>query len=146
MKTRKRKYAMIAAFSAILGLSAVSPIAAAYEDNNVRFDFTIKAYQQNSREEGRYRGTSNVDNKWKVWMQESTEGKGTYTTFWLEHYNGDNVSPAHSIREADGPCYYSAYSSASRSTVYLTAENNNYNDTSYFVKGVWDEETGRTYS
>ena len=37
MKTGKRKYAMSAAFAAFLALSAVSPIAAAYEDNDVDY-------------------------------------------------------------------------------------------------------------
>ena len=78
-------------------------------------------------------------------MKRSEEGAWTYTTYWLEHYNGDNVVPSHSIRVEDGPQYYNTYSSASRSTVYLTAENNNKNDTDYFVSGVWDEETGKRY-
>ena len=39
MKTGKRKYAMSAAFAAFLALSAVSPIAAAYEDNDVDYQF-----------------------------------------------------------------------------------------------------------
>ena len=41
MKTGKRKYAMSAAFAAFLALSAVSPIAAAYEDNDVDYQFHI---------------------------------------------------------------------------------------------------------
>ena len=145
MKIRKRKNAMSAAFAAILGLSAVSPIAAAYEDNDVGYQFHILNQQQNSRDTGRYRGTTDVNNAWKVWMQRSEEGAWTYTTYWLEHYNGDNVAASHSIRVEDGPQYYNTYSSASRSTVYLTAENNNKNETDYFVSGVWDEETGKHY-
>ena len=145
MKTGKRKYAMSAAFAAFLALSAVSPIAAAYEDNDVDYQFHILKQQQNSRKTGRYCGTADVNNAWKVWMKRSEEGAWTYTTYWLEHYNGDTVAPSHSIRVEDGPQYYNTYSSASRSTVYLTAENNNKNDTDYFVSGVWDEETGKRY-
>lgn len=143
MKTGKRKYAMSAAFAAFLALSAVSPIAAAYEDNDVKYHFNIGTYQSNSRSSGRYRETTNTENKWKVKMTYTNEGEGTYTTYWLEHYNGDNVSPAHTIRIADGTKYYSAWSSASKSTVYLTAENNNNNNITYTVKGYWDEETGK---
>ena len=59
---------MSAAFAAFLALSAVSPIAAAYEDNDVDYQFHILKQQQNSRKTGRYCGTADVNNAWKVWM------------------------------------------------------------------------------
>ena len=75
-------------------------------------------------------------------MTKSYEGLGTYTNFWLELYNGKNVSDVVKTRVEDGARYSPAYSSVSQATVYLTSENNNDNDVTYTVEGYWDEETG----
>ena len=60
---------MSAAFAAFLVLSAVSPIAAAYVDNDVEYHFNIGTYQSNSRSTGRYRETTNTNNKWSMTME-----------------------------------------------------------------------------
>lgn len=114
----------------------------AYSNDNIPFHLNIREHKQNSRTTGRYRTTTNVNNKWKVKMTKSYEGPGTYTNFWLELYNGKNVSDVVKTRVEDGARYSPAYSSVSQATVYLTSENNNDNDVTYTVEGYWDEETG----
>lgn len=37
--------------------------------------------------------------------------------------------------------YCSTYKVANKNTTYLAAENNNYNSKTYYVDGIWDEET-----
>lgn len=46
-------------------------------------------------------------------------------------------------KQGAGAYYKAAYSSASKTTVYLTGENNNYSGNTYYVSGYWDEETGK---
>lgn len=112
-------------------------------DANHNFSFTVGSYHKNGRNEvGRYRKTTNPNNAWKVQLVQSGEGSGTITRFWLEHYDGENVSDGVNVTQGVGATYSPAYSSASQSTVYLTGENNNYNGASYSVSGYWDEETG----
>lgn len=75
-------------------------------------------------------------------MITSGEGKGTYTRFWLENYDEDNVSDFIKAKQGDAATYEKAYGTASKVTVYLTGENNNFNGDKYNVTGIWDEETG----
>ncbi|MDD3184360.1 MAG: DUF2712 domain-containing protein [Anaerostipes sp.] len=112
-------------------------------DNNFGFSFHIPGGtgSNGQEEKGRYRQTRHTDNPWKLDFNKSGEGAGTYSDFWLEKSSGKNVS---TVRHAkcNGPVYYTnAYSSASETTVYLTAENNNKNGSAYTVSGYWDEET-----
>lgn len=136
--------AMLMLFGSVLPMSifAYDP---AY-DNEVQFEFTIWPFQLNSNSSSRYRSTTNIYNTWKVNLQTSTEGAGTYTRFWLEEdFNFANVSPSLDVRQGSGDHYYYTYSSASQEDVCLAAENNNYGNTSYYVTGYWDEETTRDW-
>ena len=110
-------------------------------DDNVSFSGTVKTYQKNTRLDCRYRQTEKKENPWKVCLESSGEGKGTVTLFWLESTTGKNLSDdVYAVQ--GGPVYYNnPYSSAKKCDVYLTAENNNYNGNSYYVTGIWDEET-----
>ena len=85
----------------------------AYSNDSIPFHLNIREHKQNSRTTGRYRTTTNVNNKWKVKMTNSYEGPGTYTSFWLELYNGKNVSDVVKTRVEDGTRYSPAYSLAS---------------------------------
>lgn len=111
-------------------------------DDKIDYSFTIDGWRCNGREEaGRYRQTTHTDNPWKVKMESSKEGDNTYTNYWLEKYDETNVSIKRQVKVGLGPYYTDAKSGASQTTVYLTAENNNFNGTSYKVSGFWDEET-----
>jgi len=111
-------------------------------ENYYDYAFTIKAYQANTKSGGLYRETTNTSNRWRVSMYESTESSGKdITRFWLSGSDNTKLSPSSDVLEDNGPYYADAYSSASQRTVYLTAENNNYNANSYACYGYWDEET-----
>ncbi|OEG13160.1 hypothetical protein BCR25_05205 [Enterococcus termitis] len=114
---------------------------AAYKTNYVDFSFTIKPKQQNTYTGTRYRQTTNRERAWMVRLRSSGEGWMTYTRFWLEKSNGENVSKGFNAQSGGATLYNSAYSSASKQNVRLTAENNNYNSASYPCYGTWDEET-----
>ena len=142
MKTRMK---VVLASAVFVTCSSLTPIMAGAVDDNIPFTLHIKQYMQNSRvSEGRYQGATNVNNKWKVKMTYTNEGgPGDYTSFWLENYNGNNVSDVVTINVQDGTVYSPAKGEASQCTVYLTAENNRSNDVTYTVRGFWDEETGK---
>lgn len=120
----------------------------AAKDGNHKFSFVIKGSMDNARVkdgDARYRGTTNPRNMWKVKMITSDEcnGKGkTVTNYWIENRGGDNLSKEVSAKKGDA-VYCPAKAKASRVTVYLTGENNNWSGDEYQVTGVWDEETGR---
>ena len=109
----------------------------------IPYSLKIKANYANTYSDEEYRQTTNTQNKWKVNMTYSEEGKGTITTYWLAAYNSnhDRVSATHDIKEGTGDYYYSAFSSASQRDVCLGAENNNNSSSTYTVSGYWDEET-----
>lgn len=137
----KKKLKFVFVFALCLALYATSDVLAANE--NYSFSFSIKSWNGNTRSGGRYRQTTNAYNAWKVNLVKSTEGAGNpITRFWLETYNGTNVSPAHNVNAGSKNHFYAANSSASKATVYLTAENNNFTGQTYSVSGYWDEETG----
>lgn len=138
----KKKGKIIAVICcAIIGVTALNVPAA--ENNNVSYSFQIGKYHKNGRvSNGRYRSTTDVRDSWKVKMLYSGEGEGTITDYWLENYNEDNVSEDVSIKQGDPAIYSQAWPAASKVTVYLTGENNNFNGAKYNVRGYWDEETG----
>jgi hypothetical protein len=142
----KIKFVAIALVGA-LAFSTISAINtfAATVDNNIAYGFKIESWHQNSRvsdEEARYRTTTNIYDQWKVKLEHSGEGEGTYTTFWMENSGETNVTDAVDVKQGATPYYNPTRESAGRTYCYLTAENNNYNWDTYYVSGVWDEETG----
>ncbi|HAE62304.1 MAG TPA: hypothetical protein DCG38_08245 [Eubacteriaceae bacterium] len=136
---KKKAYALVASIM-ILVVFISSTIFAG--NDNAGFSFQIQPFQLNIHSTERYRSTTNIYNTWKVNLVYSGEGSGTYTRFWLEEYPKDNnVSPTLDVKQGSGAHYYYAYSSASQTDVWLTAENNNFGNTTYQVSGYWDEET-----
>lgn len=128
--------------AAIIALGVYIPLNTLASDDDIAYKFTIYSYQKNGKEKnGRYRQTSYVDNPWKVRLDSSGEGKGTYTRFWLENASATNVSIEKNVKQGAGAYYTNPYSSANKTDVWLTGENNNYNGKSYTVSGIWDEET-----
>lgn len=114
-------------------------------DNNIGFDFKLKPNCANSGSSSRYRETSSVNNPWKVRVNNSTEGKDTVASFWLGSYNNDKKavrgSAIMNITQGAKTRYCGAYKVANKNTTYLAAENNNYTSKTYYVDGIWDEET-----
>ena len=125
----------------ILVFSAVSSINTYASDDEIAYEFIVQSAKQNSRSKPRFRQTRNTDNQWKIRLDESGEGKGTITTFWLEVKDGTNVSKAVDIKQGNSAVKVTPKETANRRDVYLTAENNNFNLKSYRAKGIWDEET-----
>lgn len=89
--------------------------------------------------------TSSVNNPWKVRLDNSTEGKGAIASFWLGTYNKNKNavqgSTIMNVKQGAKTRYCGAYKVANKNTTYLAAENNNYNSKTYYVDGIWDEET-----
>lgn len=121
------------------GIFTVSSMAYASNDN-VGFSFSLKPNYGNSYSASRYRQTSDSTNKWKVNLTYSSEGSGTYATFWLDK-SGTRVSDVHDVKQGSGAHYYNAYGTANENYVRLGAENNNPSANSYSISGYWDEET-----
>jgi len=137
----KKKTLSFAMGICALTLGIIGPTSINASNDNWAYSFTIKPNQANSRSDPRYRETTNDKNQWKVRMTASGEGTGTITRFWLEIKDGTNVSPSVNVKQAYDTYYYrDAYSNARKTNVYLTAENNNYNNNTYAVSGSWDEE------
>lgn len=126
----------------VIGFGSISTSFASETKTNddIPFEFTIKPNQDNSYSEYRYRETAYPENEWKVEFNQSGEGSGTYTTFWLQLDNGANCSIADDVMVGTS-AYNFAYQTASFDNVCLTAQNNNFNSDSYSVSGYWDEET-----
>lgn len=118
--------------------------AFAAEDNNVAYKFRIQGSVDNAQEsDGRFRSTTDNSNAWKVELEKSGEGEGTITCFWIEKSNGTNASSSIQIKQGNAARYFTANDKGDNTTVYLTAENNNFTSTKqYEVSGYWDEETG----
>lgn len=136
----KKKIMTLVLSTFVLGATLMTTSVFA-SDDKWSFTFTINPYQSNSRSAAKYRQTKSTENPWKVCLEKSSEGQGTYTRFWLELSDGKNVSTYRDVKQGSGPVYTGAYSDASQQYVNLTAENNNYNAYSYNASGFWDEET-----
>lgn len=125
-------------------LIGVFSLTTAHASNdNIGFKFRIKSYYTNGiNPDGRFRQTNSTINPWKVRLVKSGEGKGTYTNFWMERSDGENLSNDIKAKQgAKKASYDQPKSKANRKTCYLAGENNNFNGDSYTVTGVWDEET-----
>lgn len=141
MKRKTKK--IIGLALAILSIATITiPNVFAGEENDNPYGFHIDGWHNNSHSKSRERYTDDPSDRWKVKLSTTGEGKGTYTTFWLENYTGDNVSKTVDVKQGKGYYYRPSYRKGCRIYVYLTAENNNFNSTTYDVTGYWDEETG----
>lgn len=128
--------------------SLVATNAFASSDDNYGFSFRIQGSVDNAQEHtSRYRGTDDNSNAWKVNLQNSGEGSGTITDFWIEREDGKNASSQYHVKQGNGSYYFAANDNGDYVDVYLTAENNNFaTSTQYNVSGVWDPETGKHVS
>lgn len=134
--TTKRRVATLAITIVTLISIAVPAFAS---NDNIPYEFDLKAGYVNSYSEGRYRQTTDPGNYWKVNMTYNSEGSGTIATYWLAR-TGDKtaVSFAHDVKQGTGPHLYEAEASSYKTTVSLAAENNN--NSACRVAGYWDEE------
>ena len=141
--TRKMKRVLGMALSIVSIASFAIPSVYAGAENDFAYKFRVGSYCSNGQcNTERNRQTGDSADRWKVKLDTSGEGKGTITTFWLENYDGDNVSQTVNVKQGKGYYYRPSYRSGCKIYVWLTAENNNFNGTSYEVSGYWDEETG----
>ncbi|MFZ7121545.1 MAG: DUF2712 domain-containing protein [Eubacteriaceae bacterium] len=138
----KKKFVMVASILSIAILFMGSNAMASF-NNKYGYDFIVPAYKANVRStDYYYRGTGNTQNAWKVALVTSNEpGGNTCSNFWLEVFDGSNVSSTRLVQEAAGDYYTAAYQTASYASVWLTCENNNNNNNVYENTGYWDEET-----
>ena len=139
----KKKIASICLCTiAVTSMFAFNALAA--EDNNIEYKFRIQGSVDNAQEaDGRFRSTTDNSNAWKVKLEKSGEGNGTITCFWIEKGNGTNASTKRQVQQGKAARYFAANDKGDNTTVYLTAENNNFASTKqYEVSGYWDEETG----
>ncbi len=138
----KKKSLLVAMVTCGILSSVLSGFLVMASNDDIFFTFRIGSYQENGRDShGRYRQTNDVNNPWKVKMTYTGEGSNTITNYWMENSATTNVTPTVSVTQGKGYYYENAYSSANGTTVYLTAENNNFNGSAYNVSGYWDEET-----
>lgn len=143
MKNRKMSFKKAAACLAALGIIGTTAMTSQAIDDDIPFSLDLKANQEESYTESRYRETTNIQNKWKVNVLVSTEGNGKVATFWLakDDAGKSGVSNKQNIAQGTGAHYYNAHNGASKSYVSLAVENNNYTSNSYDIAGFWDEET-----
>lgn len=146
MKNLGKKFLGIALATASIATMAISSVYAGAE-NDYAYKFKVSSYHNNEHcDISRHRQTADPGDRWKVKLSTSAEGTGTYTRFWLENYDEDNVSQTVDVKQGVGYYYRPSYNSGCKTYVWLTAENNNYNSDSYEVSGYWDEETGVFYN
>ena len=101
-----RKAGILTLAFGILAAICVPVTISQASDGNYGYLFTIHAYKTNTRSDGRYRQTKDPENRWKVSMTQSNEPGGrTWTTYWLEGYDGSNVSGSVDVLENNGPYY-----------------------------------------
>jgi hypothetical protein len=129
--------------SSLIALSLLLPsFTYAANNDDWGFNFTIQKNQANSRtSEHHKRDTANENVAWRVNLTGSEEGWGGITQFWLENGSGHNITPTASAHSGWGNVFTKANSDAHNQEAYLTAQNNDYDNTSYRVSGTWDEET-----
>lgn len=146
-KTLKKLVAVC--ITGMLSVFILMPIVATASDNNIDFNFWIKANQGFSHNgETRYRSTNDVNNAWKVNFKATTESDDNLTSFHLGIYNSEGTNQTGSkkyvVQVGTGAHYYPAYQRASDKHIYLYARNNSNTEEIYTVSGYWDEETGVT--
>ncbi len=137
-KKNKRRIAVailttVALVCAIFMASSSNAFARSYS-----FRFSVKPNQVNAKEKhGRNRGNVSTANRWSVLLQKSGEGKGSWTDFWLQGADGEQVSKYMRVRCGGGWYMQEAFESSRSRTVYLFAEDNKNKPTGYSVKGRW---------
>lgn len=124
--------------AAICMLSSIAAVAKAQP--YLTYSGTIQPMKNNAVLGSAYRSTANSNRPWAVIMDKSTESGDKKTVFWLETSSGLNVSPDLLVIAGQGEFQGVAKSGASATHVRLTAEDNNYKLSSYYIEGSWAEE------
>lgn len=138
----KYKLSLLTIFTIICACVSVAYASYSYEDS-YSFNIDIKANRFWNYTANRYRESSRPENRWKVNLQNSTEGSGTVLNFKLSASNhSTNLSNTYSVAQGTGNHYYAAYSNAGGRDVCLAGQNNNNVSKTYKASGVWDEEVG----
>ncbi len=92
-KYYKKLTSVILALIVIATVSVTGLVAYAYSDNNISYNFTIKASQAASKySEREYRNTYDNSNAWKVNLRSSGEGSKAATNFRLCLADNSGVS------------------------------------------------------
>lgn len=128
-------------FVAVLLFSISIPLNSLARDDNKNYKITIPYTKVNGSSGKEYRSTSSKENPWKVRLDWSELGQKTKIRFWLENLYEFNVSPSVVKIVGASSTYTEAYDSASRTYVFLTAENPEFNLKTFDIQGIWDEET-----
>ncbi len=116
------------------------------KDNPTSYSFTVKPFwkEQGRDNHGKFRESKNLNNPWKVSLTSTTEGSGNgnnyQTNFCLTDYNHERVSNYLKVIQGKGYFTKEAYAEMVEKVVYIAAEDNGFNFSSYSVKGAWDEE------
>lgn len=141
MKFQKRVFIGIVA--SVIGVSALAFSASAYgSDNDVPYSFSIPSNGGNGYSATEYRGNSGTEVPWKVEFTYSSEGRHTYTKFYLrEDFWNNKLSDYKQVKQGSSPKYFQAYDTAKNRDVRLGGIDNNPNNSGYTVAGYWDEET-----
>jgi hypothetical protein len=142
-RVMRRLTQTILALGILVGVFLPATISYAGNDD-FYYKFYLQGYYKNSHSEYRYRETADPLNLWKVqvWKSGETTGSGDVSTFWLEISDGTNVSPSMDVEEGWGYHYATTTTKGTKTNVRLTAENNNFNGSSFYIEGFWDEEIG----
>lgn len=122
----------------LLAGSSLALNAESVKDEKVlqNYDFTVPKYQANATSADYYRGDYNA--KWQASLDKSSEGTGTYMTYWIEAPNNSNLSGAHNIKQGTGVQSYADLNY--KGDVHLASQNNNYSAKINYTSGRWDEE------
>lgn len=136
MLTNKMKKGLLVAVATTFIMAAV-PVFAIEDD--IPYEFNLKTGYVNEYSDGRYRQTTNLENKWKVDMQYHSRGSTKRATYWLAR-TGDKerVSNTVDVTASSSVRYLPAWKGASQCNVCLGCEN--YDNATATVSGYWDEE------
>lgn len=123
-------------------VSELNSFAGGKGDNVVAQNYSgvIKKEKQNTWLDYAYRDTTKASTPFRVRLDSSTEGAKTVTSFWLEDEKETNLCTVLNVTQGEGYYSQNTYQEACKKKVYLTAENNNYNSTTYKISGKWKEE------
>ncbi len=100
------------------------------------YKFTVPAWQENAESTNYYRGDN--DANWQVSLETSTEGVGTYMTYWIEAPNNSNLTKGHDVKQGEEIRDFNDLRYTG--DVHLATENNNNSDKVNTTTGKWDEE------
>ena len=111
-----------------------------------RYELSVPAWQRNARfSQSQYWSSGNKYNQWSVDLDYSTEGEGTYMTFWLEDGELFNLTSGHNVMVGDRSSFNYQLDDGTVSyynlKTYLTCQNNNYNSGVYYIEGRWRAQT-----